>query len=212
MTGPAMGPLEAPAKASARRVPARISSAQIAAWLGPRDRVAMALGAGAAFAAALGQGWLAALPVAALGALVVAIVVIDLRHFRIPDRLSLPLIPLGLLHRGALAPDMAGLWPRLLVLAAVFAAVWAGLTLLQQGFLRLRGKAGLGGGDVKLILAAAVWLPAEQLAPYVLAASTSALIEAVVRARLQGANQDRRLAFGAHLAPWLGLFVILSAF
>ena len=178
---------------------ARITTRQIALWLGPGDWLAMLATAACAFGlACLWQGWLAALLFVPLGAAVAAIVVIDLRHFRIPDRLSLPLIPLGLIHAALTGP----VWPRLLAMAAV----WAGLTLLQRVFQHLRGKSGLGGGDVKLITAAAAGPSLEVLPFYVLAASVSALMWALAL----GANRNRRLAFGAHLAPWLLGFALFA--
>lgn len=145
----------------------------------------------------LRQGWLSALPLAVLAAVAVAIVVIDLRHYRIPDRLSLPLIPLGLIHAALTGPIL----PRLVAMAVV----WVLLTLLQGVFLRLRGKTGLGGGDVKLMTAAAAWLPVDLLPCYLLAASVTALIEALIRR----ANRDHRLAFGVHLAPWLVVMALV---
>jgi leader peptidase (prepilin peptidase)/N-methyltransferase len=170
----------------------RLSARQIALWLGPRDRLAVLACAILAFGvAALRQDWLAALPFAPLGAAAAAIFLIDLRHYRIPDRLSLPLIPLGLIQAALVVPVL----PRLIAVAAI----WAALTLLQRAFQRLRGRRGLGGGDVKLIAASAAWLPVEILPFYVLAASVTALIEALARR----ANHDHRLAFGVHLAPWL---------
>lgn len=170
----------------------RLSLRQIADWLDPPDRLAMLACAVLAFAvAATRQSWLAALCFAPLAAAAVAIVMIDLRHFRIPDWLSLPLIPLGLIHAAFAAP----LLPRL----AAMASVWAALAVLQQIFLRYRGQRGLGGGDVKLIAAAAAWLPVDILPFYILAASVTALIEALIRR----ANRQHRLAFGVHLAPWL---------
>lgn len=177
----------------------RLSLRQIAEWLGPRDRLALSACAVLAFGIAAAQeGWLAALPFAPLGAAAAAIFLIDLRHYRIPDRLSLPLIPLGLIHAAFTGP----LLPRILAMAAV----WVALTLLQQLFLRLRGQSGLGGGDVKLIAAAAAWLPVEVLPVFMLAASVTALIEALIRR----ANRQHRLAFGTHLAPWLVVLALLG--
>lgn len=189
----------------------RISGRQIAAWLGPGDRRAIVLTAGLGWLAdlALHGGWaaqsgswllagLTALPFALLCAAAAAIVIIDLRHHRIPDRLSLPLIPLGLIH-GALTDPLL---PRL----GAMALVWAGLTALQQVFLWLRGKPGLGGGDLKLMTAAAAWLPAYSVPFYVLAAAITGLIQAAMRP----AHRDKPIAFGAHLAPWLALFVLFA--
>ncbi len=152
-----------------------------------------------AFGLAAGrQGWLAGLPFVPLGAAAVAIFLIDLRHYRIPDRLSLPLIPLGLIHAAAVTT----LLPRILAMAVALAA----LTLLQRVFLRLRGKSGLGGGDVKLIVAAAAWLPVDILPLFLLAASVTALAEALIRR----SNHEQRLAFGVHLAPWLVVLALIG--
>ncbi|MBI1171980.1 hypothetical protein GC209_11300 [bacterium] len=175
----------------------RISFHQIAGWLGPRDRGAVALCGGLGLVVGVaGQGWAAAPGLALLSGVAAAITLIDLRHHRIPDWLSLPLIPLGLIEAALTAPP----WPRL----AAMAVVWLVLTGLQRGFLWLRGTSGLGGGDVKLMTAAAAWLPFEALPFYILAASVTALIEALVR----GANRTGAIAFGVHLAPWLVVFAL----
>lgn len=177
--------------------PRRISAKEIAAWLGPRDRAAMALAAlGIGGLGLWRQGAWSAPIFAALGALAVAIVLIDLRHFRIPDLLSGPVLALGLVQAVGHPP----LWPVLLAMALL----WVGLRLLQRGFLALRGRAGLGGGDVKLIVAAAAWIAPQDLPAYLMAAAGSALVLALlIRARRQSP-----LAFGAHLAPWLVVFAL----
>ncbi len=177
----------------------RLSFRQIADWLGPQDRLAMLACAVLAFGlAAMRQSWPQAALLAPLAAAAAAIVAIDLRHYRIPDRLSLPLIPLGLIHAAFDVP----LLPRLIAVAGV----WAGLSVLQRIFLRLRGQRGLGGGDVKLIAAGAAWLPVGILPFYVLAASVTALIAALIRR----ANRHHRLAFGVHLAPWLVVMALAA--
>lgn len=177
--------------------PPRLSWAEIAAWLGPGDRLIMVASSVAALAVgALRFSWPEAVLGALLSGVAVGIALIDLRHFRIPDRLSLPLIPLGLLF--------AALSGAVLVRVLVMAAVWVVLTLFQKAFLRWRGVVGLGGGDIKLMTAAAAWLDPPTLPWFVLAASLTALIEALIRR----ANHQGRIAFGAHLAPWLALFVL----
>ena len=176
----------------------RISGRQIVDWLGPPDRVLILSSAGLGLVAEIArQGWSAALPCAGLSGVAAAIAVIDLRHHRIPDLLSLPLIPLGLIYCALSDP----LWLRLVAMAVV----WVALKLLQYGFLRLRGKAGLGGGDVKLMTAAAAWLPFESLPFYILAASVTGLIGALL-----WRTSDEPIAFGAHLAPLLAILVLFS--
>ncbi len=185
---------------SANPAQQRISGRHIAAWLGPRERSAILACAAVAFCVALFRhGWAEAGTSALLGAITAAITLIDLRHFRIPDLLSLPLIPLGLL---AVHLAQAPLIPHLLALMAV----WGLLKLLQWAFLALRGRSGLGSGDVKLMAAAAVWLDPSVLPTFVLAAAGTALLEGWLRrVGLQG-----RIAFGAHLAPWLAVFVMAA--
>ena len=182
------------------RVPQRITWRQIATWSGPKDRAVVVIAAALSFALAFQrQGWGVALVCALLGAITAMIAVIDHRHFRIPDLLSLPLIPLGLMTA---ALTQAPLLPRLLAMGAI----WGVMTVLQKGFFALRGRSGLGAGDVKLMAAAAVWLDPSVLPIYVLAAATTALIEGWIRR----AGLNARIAFGAHLAPWISVFVLGS--
>jgi len=134
-----------------------------------------------------------------LGGITAAITLIDRRHFLIPDLLSLPLIPLGLLEAHL---SEAPLIPRLLALAGV----WLLMTLLRRVFFALRGRSGLGSGDVKLMAAAAVWLDPGLLPDCVLAAAGTGLLDAWAR----HLGFHGRLAFGAHLAPWLTLFALAA--
>ncbi len=178
----------------------RITWRQILAWLGLRDRTAVLACAALVFGLALLRfGWLEAIVCGVLGGIGAAITLIDLRHFRIPDLLSLPLIPLGLL-----ATEVAGtpLLPRLLAMAAL----WTVLTLMQRAFVAVRGRSGLGSGDVKLIVVAAVWLDPSVLPAMILAASGTGLFEVLMRRE----GLEVRIAFGAHLAPWLVAFVLAA--
>lgn len=177
----------------------RISGRQIAAWLGLLDRAAIVLSAGLGCAVDFAlHGGPPALSYALLCAAAAAITMIDLRHHLIPDLISLPLIALGLVHASVDSP----LLPRLLAMALI----WVVLVALRQGFLRLHGRAGLGGGDVKLMTAAAAWLPVEVLPFYILAAAITGMIEAMLRSQRRHAP----IAFGAHLGPWLAILVLIS--
>jgi len=126
----------------------------------------------------------------ALTLVLAALMLFDLRRGRLPDWLTLPLAAAGLLHawRGdALAPAAAGC-------AAGF-ILFAGLGLCYR---RLRGRDGLGGGDVKLAAAAGAWVGWQGLPSVVLLAAAAALALALARGR---ARPGERVPFGAYLAP-----------
>ncbi len=77
---------------------------------------------------------------------------IDLRHLEVPDALSLPLIPAGLAATWWIEPQA------ILVHAAAAAAGAGAIWLLGEAFRRLRGRAGIGGGDVRLFAVAGAWV------------------------------------------------------
>ena len=119
-----------------------------------------------------------------------AISVIDLRTFRIPDALSIPLIIAGLL----LAVTVPQVYAADYFIGAVAAfALFAGI---GEGYFRLRGVDGLGLGDAKLFAAAGAWLGWQSLPMVLLIATTGGLLQALV---MRMAHRDDRLAFG----PWI---------
>lgn len=127
-----------------------------------------------------------------LFAMLAAIAVVDLRTYRIPDRLSLPLTGGGLLWAAVAGP---GPWTDHLIGAA---AGYASLAGFGAVYFRLRGREGLGLGDAKLFAAAGAWLGWQAL-PLVLA--TAALAGLVFAFATSRRRPDARLAFG----PWLAL-------
>src|SRR5687768_13450388 len=82
---------------------------------------------------------------------VLAIALTDLRKFVIPDALSLPAIPLGLL--AAYFADSGG-WPAVQMHSLAAFAAAAALYLIRAAYRNLRGIEGLGMGDVKLAASA----------------------------------------------------------
>ena len=131
-----------------------------------------------------------------------AIAHIDARSYTIPDALSLPAIPLGLLASGNLLVP----WSDTLV--AVDHVLGAGLGgagfwLVREAYFRLRGREGLGLGDVKLAAAAGAWTGWQDLPNVVLLAAAAALTLALARAvvRRSAVAGTERIAFGAFLAP-----------
>lgn len=133
---------------------------------------------------ALGLAWAAALLV--LGAQ------IDARTGFLPDALTLPLLWTGL----ALSWSGHGLVPLADALGTVMAA-YAGLWLLAWVFRLVRGRDGLGGGDIKLVAAAGAWLGGIDVFLMVFVASVSGLLSALLAAR---GGRAAELPFGPHLA------------
>lgn len=135
---------------------------------------------------------------ALLGWTLLALAALDLRHFWLPDWLTLPLLAGGLaatllLHPARLPTQFA-------------AAGLAGLTLwlVRALFARLRGREGLGLGDVKLAAGLGAWLSPALLPPLLLLAALAglALAAAVRLGRGQHGRQGRWpiVPFGACLA------------
>lgn len=139
------------------------------------------------------------------------IVLTDLRGFTIPDLLSLPAIPLGLLANAILAPAVDAYAALADGLAG--AIIGAGtLYLLRAAYFRFRGVEGMGLGDVKLAAVAGAWLGPGGLAPACLLACVAAFIGIGLTAALRGREQiHARLAipFGSFIAP--AIFVMWMA-
>lgn len=164
----------------------------------PRDHLRIELGAaaigglsGLLFAAQLG----AALATAAFGWILLSLAAFDLRHFWLPDRLTLPLAALGLLVNGLLAGP--GLASALIGAAAGF----IGLQLAAWTYRAIRGREGLGGGDPKLLGAIGAWVGWQAL-PLTLFAAAMLGLGAAALLGLRGGSlaATTRLPFGAALA------------
>lgn len=149
-------------------------------------------------AAARDLRWLGVTTILAAGLALLS--AIDLKTYRLPDPLTLPLAACGLALSLVFA-DGAVLWRGA---SAIFAfAFMAGIAYLYE---RVRKRAGLGLGDAKLFAAAGAWLGLEHLAAMLLAASLTALAFVAVKALWTGTfDPAMRLAFGPFLAGgfWL---------
>jgi leader peptidase (prepilin peptidase)/N-methyltransferase len=86
---------------------------------------------------------------------------LDVEHHWLPDRLTLPLIPAGLLAAAA------GIGPALADRAIGALAGFATLAAIAWIYRHVRNRDGLGGGDPKLLAAIGAWLGWTQL-PFVL--------------------------------------------
>jgi leader peptidase (prepilin peptidase) / N-methyltransferase len=133
---------------------------------------------------------------------------LDAEHEWLPDALTLPLVPLGLLAR------WAGLGPPLLDRVIGAAVGWLVLAGMALAYRQLRGREGLGGGDPKLLAGIGAWL-GWQCLPFVLLGAGLLGLLALLLMRLRGApvGASTRLPLGAlmALAAW-PIWLILPAF
>lgn len=134
---------------------------------------------------------------ALFGWLLLALAVIDLRTFLLPDILNLAVLCLGAIWLLALRPAD---WP----LHVAGAAAGYGLLRLLEFFYRhVRGADGLGRGDAKLLGAIGLWVGIMALPFVLLIASLGGLAGALVQALIQRRKLTGRteIAFG----PWIAL-------
>jgi leader peptidase (prepilin peptidase)/N-methyltransferase len=123
---------------------------------------------------------------------------LDLIHHWLPDRLTLPLIPLGLLAAwGGFGPPLE---ERAIGAAAGFAVLW----IIAFAYRRLRKREGMGGGDPKLFAALGAWLGWTQL-PFVLLGAGLFGLAAIALMRARG----RRVSAADRLP--LGTLMVLAA-
>lgn len=125
---------------------------------------------------------------------------IDAEHMFLPDVLTLPLVVAGLcvcllLERWDAADHALG--------AVLGYLAFRAVGMVYQAW---RGRAGLGGGDAKLMAVAGAWLGWQAL-PWVVLEASLAGIAAALAARLLGhdVSRDTALPFGPFLAAaiWL---------
>lgn len=144
---------------------------------------------------------LSGLLVALAGWWLLALIVLDVEHFWLPDVLVLPLLGLAFVVPGPALPD------RLWGAAIGFLGLW----LVGALYRALRGRDGLGGGDPKLLGALGALLGAWSL-PFLItgAALLGLLLAGWDAARGRAITATTRLPFGALLAGmallllWLG--------
>jgi len=146
-------------------------------------------------------GGVALLASCLLGWGLLALALIDRRHFLLPDALTLPLLAAGLGVTALLDPPSL---PAHAIGAAAGYLAFAGIAALYR---RVRGRDGLGLGDAKLLAAGGAWLGWSALPGVVLVAALLGILEVLV-ARLAGGAPlaaARPIAFGTWLAAaiWL---------
>jgi leader peptidase (prepilin peptidase)/N-methyltransferase len=129
-----------------------------------------------------------------------ALSAIDLRQYRLPDAITLPLLAAGVVFSAW--TGMQPLWWSALS-ALIGFALLAGVALAYR---YVRGRPGLGLGDAKLLAADGAWTGAQTL-PTVLLWGTGLALTGVLIAYLGGRSVTgtTRLPFGPFLAcaTWL---------
>lgn len=181
----------------------RHCSAAIPRWLPLMEIAALGLAIGAALVAEtdlqllLGCGFLWTL---------LALFACDFKWFRLPNGLTAALLVLGL----ALAWEDPG---RNLIGALGTAAAGSGVFLaVRIAYRRLRGREGLGLGDVKLMAGFGAAFGVTLLPTVVLVAALLALASELIRARWTGEalHGDRSLPFGSFLTAAAALVWLLT--
>ncbi len=146
-------------------------------------------------------------PGCALGWGCLALGLIDWRHLRLPDAITLPLLLLGLAATAWRQPQQLGDHALACLLG------WLAFRAVAWGYRRLRGIDGLGHGDAKLLAAAGAWLGSSALPVVVCAAAVLTLLGVLARAaRLRRRpERNQRVAFGPGLAASLfGCWLLLG--
>ena len=131
---------------------------------------------------------------AVFGWILLALLVLDVEHFWLPDRLTLPLAVAGLIVGHWLPPDpIDRVWGCL--------AGFLSLTLVAWGYRSATGREGLGGGDPRLLAGIGAWLGWFAL-PFVLLLAAILGLALVGYDRLSGRMVTRhsRVPLGALLA------------
>ena len=152
-----------------------------------------------------------------LAVLMIAIAIVDARRFIIPNELTAAALALGFLHAAIHGPVVEAL-ANAALRGAVLAVAFLSLRVLYRW---IRGRDGIGLGDVKLAGVAGVWLDWWVL-PVAIEIAALALLAVYAMRLLQGRASVRlmtKLPFGLFFAPaiWLGwllesaLFPIPSA-
>ena len=138
---------------------------------------------------------------AALCVALLALSIIDLRSYRLPDAITLPLIAAG-----PLLAYLLGWGDPLWHIGSAIAGYLL-LFAVARAYALLRGRDGLGLGDAKLFAASGAWLGLGALPSVLLWASGLAIVTILfMLLRGQAVSATSRIAFGPFLA--LGFWIV----
>lgn len=131
----------------------------------------------------------------------IALTFIDLEHFLLPDRLTLPLLAIGL---GVNAVNtFTDLISALVGAIAGYGSFW----IVFHGFRIVTGKEGMGHGDFKLLAALGAWMGWQMLPLIILLSAGTGAIIGITMLILQQHQRGQQVPFGPYLAGagWLAL-------
>jgi len=138
---------------------------------------------------------------ALLSFVLVSLIMIDFDHQLLPDRLTLPLLWLGLLVNSYSV--FTTLHLAVFGAAAGYMALWT----VYQGFRLLTGKEGMGYGDFKLLAALGAWAGADQLPLIIFLSALIGAVLGILMMALGRHNREQPMPFGPFLAlaGWVAL-------
>jgi leader peptidase (prepilin peptidase)/N-methyltransferase len=132
----------------------------------------------------------------------IALTFIDLDHFLLPDKLTLPLLWLGLLLN--INNTFTSLESAVYGAVAGYLSLWS----IYWIFKLVTGKEGMGYGDFKLLAALGAWMGITALPLIILLSSVSGIIIALVLAVVYKKPLDKPIPFGPYLTI-AGFFALL---
>lgn len=121
----------------------------------------------------------------------------DIKHYRLPDKLTFPLMGLGLVEgfiSSAVTERLLGMALGYLVFVSI-----------EYGFKALRGKDGLGRGDAKLLAVGGAWCGWFGL-PYIIVIASGLGLIAALMPFVRKSLENGRIPFGPFLS--LGIFMV----
>jgi leader peptidase (prepilin peptidase)/N-methyltransferase len=135
-------------------------------------------------------------------ATLIALAVIDLDTYLLPDDLTVPLIGVGLFAAAMrwTVPLSQSVWG----LLVGYFSLWA----IAELFKRVRGQIGMGIGDFKLLGALGAWLGVQALLPIVLMSSIIGAVAGIAMKFRNSLNKAGHVPFGPFLAG-AGIIVML---
>jgi leader peptidase (prepilin peptidase) / N-methyltransferase len=154
--------------------------------------------------------WQEAVASIVLGTLMLAGADVDARTYLLPDTVTIGTVVAGLVS----APifDPAAPWLAIATAMARSLCVVLAVALVRRGYRTLRGREGLGFGDVKLAAGIGAWLPLGAI-PICFALATIGALLSVLWHYSRGERLDgaTKLPLGAYLCPALWLVFYIGA-